>query len=164
MKYLPRQSIITGKETILATFWQRALAFIIDIIAIGVLMGIIVAICSLFGAQLSNVDMKGFREVKVIGHGWTKAFALIPTLYFALLTYFTNGKTLGKWIMRIRVISIFHHRIFFWHCIERALGYAASAFEVGVGFLQIFWNPNRMCLHDRIAETIVIIEKRGKRR
>jgi hypothetical protein len=36
------------------------------------------------------------------------------------------------------------------------LGYFASAFEFGFGFFQAFWNPNRMALHDKIGETIVI--------
>jgi hypothetical protein len=26
----------------------------------------------------------------------------------------------------------------------------------GIGVLQFFWSPNRMCVHDRIAETIVL--------
>jgi uncharacterized RDD family membrane protein YckC len=89
-------------------------------------------------------------------------FATIPTIYFSLVNYFSKGKTLGKWIMRIRIVSIYHPRISFWHCVERALGYAASTLEAGLGFLQIFWNPNRMCLHDRIAETIGIQDKKKK--
>jgi hypothetical protein len=28
--------------------------------------------------------------------------------------------------------------------------------ELGLGFLQIFWDHNRMCAQDRLAETIVI--------
>ena len=39
---------------------------------------------------------------------------------------------------------------------ERALGYGAAVLELGLGFLQFFWSPNRMCAQDRLAETIVI--------
>jgi uncharacterized RDD family membrane protein YckC len=47
-----------------------------------------------------------------------------------------------------------------WHAIERALGYGASALELGFGFLQYFIHPNKQTVHDRIAETIVV--KEGK--
>jgi hypothetical protein len=53
-----------------------------------------------------------------------------------------------------------HDRLSLWHCVERALGYGASALELGFGFFQYFIHPNRQTVHDRIAETIVIDEGR----
>jgi hypothetical protein len=55
-------------------------------------------------------------------------------------------------------VSIVHHQMGSWHSIERALGYGASAFEFG--FAQYFIHPNRRTVHDRMAETIVIRDKR----
>jgi uncharacterized RDD family membrane protein YckC len=43
------------------------------------------------------------------------------------------------------------------------LGYGASALEAGFGFFQYFLQPNRACVHDRIAETIVVKEPREKK-
>jgi hypothetical protein len=51
---------------------------------------------------------------------------------------------------------MYHRRLGLWHCIERSLGYIASTLEAGLGFLQVFWNPNKMTLHDKIGETVVI--------
>ncbi len=162
MKYIPLHPVVKEEETILATFWQRAWAISIDFISISILVALIEGICAAFGFHVKLSDLE---NLKVAGHeGSSKIFATIPTLYFALMNYFTNGRTIGKWMMHIRVESIYHNRISFWHCVERALGYAASTLEIGLGFLQIFWNPNRMCLHDRIAETIVIIEKKEKKK
>jgi uncharacterized RDD family membrane protein YckC len=62
--------------------------------------------------------------------------------------------------MKIRVVSITHEQLSLWHSIERSLGYAASALEFGFGFIQYFIHPNRRTVHDRIAETIVISEKK----
>ena len=168
MKYKPLHPIIDEHETILANFWRRFLAFIIDLIVIMALIAILINIIDFLGLQLTKVSIKGFHEIEINAVGASETgisflkigFASIPTIYFTLMNYFSNGKTIGKWIMRIRIVSLYHHRISFWHCVERALGYAASALEAGLGFLQIFWNSNRMCLHDRIAETIVIQEKR----
>jgi len=50
----------------------------------------------------------------------------------------------------------------FWHCFERSLGYFTSALEFGFGYIQAIWNPNRMALHDKIGETIVISLPRKK--
>jgi uncharacterized RDD family membrane protein YckC len=80
----------------------------------------------------------------------------IPVLYFGLITYFTNGYTIGKRIFRIRIVSTNHKRLTLWHSIERSLGYYASSLEFGFGFLQYFIDYNRRTVHDRIAETIVI--------
>ena len=65
--------------------------------------------------------------------------------------------------MGIRVVSLTHHRLSLWHSIERALGYGASALELGFGFVQFFIEPNRRTVHDRIAETIVVKEPRRVR-
>jgi len=86
------------------------------------------------------------------------AWALWLVLYFGLWVWQTNGKTLGKWLLRIRIVSLTHERIALWQSVERALGYGASALEAGFGFLQYFLYPNHRCVHDRIAETIVIAE------
>jgi uncharacterized RDD family membrane protein YckC len=69
---------------------------------------------------------------------------------------FGKGQTLGKRIFRIRVVSLVHPQLTLWQSIERALGYGASMLGGGFGFLQYFVHPNRCCVHDRIAETIVV--------
>ena len=51
-------------------------------------------------------------------------------------------------------------RITLWQSVERALGYGASALEGGFGFVQYFLYGNHCCVHDRIAETIVVKERR----
>ena len=70
--------------------------------------------------------------------------------------YFSKGQTIGKYFLRIKVLSIYHEHLGLWHCIERSLGYIVSALEFGFGYLQALWNPNRMALHDKIGETVVI--------
>ncbi len=87
------------------------------------------------------------------------AWVLWLVLYFGLCMWKTNGLTLGKKLLRIRVVSLEHERMTLWQSTERALGYGASALEAGFGFLQYFLYPNHRCLHDRIAETIVVAER-----
>ena len=80
-------------------------------------------------------------------------------LYFGLFFHFTNGLTPGKRLLGIRVVSLTHPRLTLFQSIERALGYGASALEGGFGFLQYFLNPNHQCAHDRLAETIVVLNR-----
>lgn len=81
-------------------------------------------------------------------------------LYFGLVLFWGNGRTPGKRLVGIRVVSLVHERITFCQSMERALGYGASMLEGGFGFVQYSTNPNRCCVHDRIAETIVSDKKR----
>jgi len=92
------------------------------------------------------------------------AWVLWLVLYFGLMVWKTNGLTPGKRLLRIRVVSLTHERITLWQSVERALGYGASALEAGFGFLQYFLYPNHRCVHDRIAETIVVRDEAGRRR
>jgi uncharacterized RDD family membrane protein YckC len=87
------------------------------------------------------------------------AWAAWMVLYFGLCVWKTNGLTLGKRLLGIRVASLTHPRIRLWQSVERALGYGASALEGGFGFFQYFFYPNHVCVHDRIAETIVVRDR-----
>ncbi len=137
----------------LASFTRRGTAFFIDIAIAAMLFGI-----SAF-----------FIGPLLVDNGWIKnddeiIFALNlnwysitwTVLYFSLATYWGNGKTVGKRIMKIRTVSLVHKHISLWHSLERALGYGASTAEFGFGFIQYFIHPNKRTLHDKIAETIVI--------
>ena len=85
-----------------------------------------------------------------------KGNIVVALLYWGLGNYFGNGRTPGKWIARTRAVSLTSERMGAWQSIERALGYGAAVLEGGLGFLQFFWDRNRMCAQDRLAETIVV--------
>jgi uncharacterized RDD family membrane protein YckC len=145
----------------LASFASRAIAFFIDFLIAGALfLGVLAAAGALlnrftsFGKSHENIHI----ELNFF-HNWYSVLYLV--IFFGLSVYWGNGRTLGKRVMGIRVVSLVHSRMSLWHSIERALGYGASALEFGFGFAQYFIHPNRRTVHDRIAETIVIRDKRG---
>jgi uncharacterized RDD family membrane protein YckC len=82
--------------------------------------------------------------------------------YWGLGNYFGNGRTPGKWVSRTRILSLTNERMGAWQSFERALGDAAAVLEGGLGFLQFFWDRNRVCAQDRLAETIVVDVRRQK--
>jgi hypothetical protein len=179
-----RMQELNGSE--LASFTRRAIALYLDFIFAGLLILAVAISLSAFQANRKpgghaprlQYHALSFSElIQLIHHGEEPApesrprsvnltlkffgnwySVLYLTLFLGLSNYFGNGRTLGKRIVGIRVVSLVQRRLSFWHSFERALGYGASTLELGFGFLQYFIHPNRRTVHDRIAETIVVRE------
>ncbi len=152
----------------LASFRRRLAAYLIDMVLVFGTYGPAMA-----GLRHLLFDVLGMREeIYHSAHTQVRfefqmltevAWVLWLVLYFGLCVWRTNGRTLGKLLLRIRVVSLEHERMTLWQSVERALGYGASALEGGFGFLQYFLYPNHRCVHDRIAETIVVREMKRAR-
>ncbi len=135
----------------LAGFKPRMWAILID-------FAIIVAVKGIFGrgplGHLKHLaEEHGELMVRILDEGKE---IIESVLYFGVALKLGKGQTPGKKLMKIRVISLTEDSIGWWQSIERALGYGASLLEGGFGFAQYYLNRNRMCVHDRIAETIVV--------
>jgi uncharacterized RDD family membrane protein YckC len=138
----------------LASFGERAAAFAIDFVLAAFLFVLAAVPIGKFLEKILHRDIQ--IELNLF-HNWYSIVYLV--LFFGASLYLGKGRTIGKRIMRIRVLSLVHDRVSLWHSVERALGYGASALEAGFGFLQYFIHPNRRTVHDRIAETIVVKER-----
>jgi len=166
----------------LASFRRRAAGFLLDLfigaVPLSILFGFFIVYASRHGWLEEGKPLLRFFEhehmVEVTGKGSDRNVIFDVgflnnlvglvwwVLYFGLSLYWGKGKTLGKRLVGIRVVSLDHERLSLWHCIERALAYGASALEAGFGFFQYFLDKNRRTVHDRIAETIVVREERTK--
>lgn len=136
----------------LASFRQRAWAMAIDLLLIAILRG-------LFGFHGHHGDDDGgpLTMAKLIMDGIHHIQELVESgIYFAVLLKLGKGQTPGKWFMKCKVVSLVHDGMGWWPSIERALGYGASLLEGGFGYVQFFFTRNQQCVHDRIAETIVL--------
>jgi uncharacterized RDD family membrane protein YckC len=58
--------------------------------------------------------------------------------------------------MGIRVVRLNGQPLSLWFSLERFGGYAAGIATGVLGFLQVFWHPNRQGIHDRVARTVVV--------
>ncbi|MGA9504232.1 MAG: RDD family protein, partial [Terriglobales bacterium] len=142
----PRVHALEGLP--LATFWQRALGYWIDVLLAVLLWAPAEIGWRRFVLHEQTINVQwDFHEVGNV---------IVALIYFGLGNYWGNGQTPGKWIARTRAISLASERMGRWQSIERALGYGAAVLEGGLGFLQFFWDRNRMCAQDRLAETIVV--------
>ena len=148
----------------LASFSTRAIAFGIDmLLAIASFVVIYltaVFLCIKLGWISGDVHIV-FDPFHIGGsHEDAWKSVIYYLVFIALSNYIGNGATLGKRWMKIRAVSLVHDRLSLWQSTERALGYGASALEGFFGFFQYFIHPNRRTVHDRIAETIVVSERK----
>ena len=133
---------------LLATFWQRLLGYCVDLV---------VAVAIWFPLEFSwRHFLLHEKDMRIVWDFHEAGNIVVMVLYWGLANYFGNGQTIGKWVARTRVLSVTSEDMGLWQSVERGLGYGAAVLEGGLGFLQFFWDPNRMCAQDRLAETIVI--------
>lgn len=95
--------------------------------------------------------LRSIAEDLGVGLGWFG-------LYFTATTAMWQGRTPGKRLFGIRVISLTGKPIGWWASFERFGGYAAGFATGLLGFLQVLWDDNRQGIHDKIAATAVIRE------
>jgi uncharacterized RDD family membrane protein YckC len=164
----------------LAGFWRRAVAFLIDCFLMAVLLSVLTTLgfnglqnlrqmwgnsgpaeyhlpvvkeLRVRGMKLQLINIEGNEVIHVA------ATVVVPVLYCGVFLWAGKGRTPGKRLLKIRVVSLAHRHITLWHAVERALGYGAAALELGFGFVQFFIHPYRRCAQDRLAETIVVTER-----
>ena len=82
-------------------------------------------------------------------------------MYFSLLPEFWSGRTLGKKLLRLRIVELSGQPLTPLRALKRYGGYAAGIATGGLGFVQALWDPNRQCLHDKAAHTVVLNERDG---
>jgi uncharacterized RDD family membrane protein YckC len=139
---------------LLAAFWQRLLGYCVDLL---------VAVIIWFPVEFSwRHFLLRETDSHIVWDFHEPGNLVVMVLYYGLANYFGNGQTPGKWVARTRVMSLTGGRMGLWQSFERGLGYGAAVLELGLGFLQFFWDRNRMCAQDRLAETIVVDVRKPK--
>ncbi len=77
-------------------------------------------------------------------------------LYFALMESSKRQGTLGKNILKIKVVNEQGNVISFGKATIRHLGKILSGLIFLIGFIMMFFTKKQQCLHDLIAKTLVI--------
>lgn len=85
------------------------------------------------------------------------------TVYLTLFLALWQGRTPGKKAMGLRVVRLNGEPLGLYMSLERAGGYMAGLATGLLGFAQVWWDPNRQAIHDKITETVVIRERMPNR-
>jgi len=120
-----------------ASFGRRFVAYLIDVILIGIVGGVLVAI---FGTEIGyGIDL------------------LLGIAYFGYLEGGPKGQTLGKMALGIRVIDFSSGGpIGYVRGIVRYLGRIVSGIVCLLGYLWMLWDKEKQTWHDKIATTVVV--------
>lgn len=97
--------------------------------------------------------LRGLIDDLGTGFGWA-------AIYLTVTHAWWKGVSIGKKIFGIRVVMIDKRPLNWWLSFERAGGYAAGFATGLLGFAQVFWDPNRQAIHDKVSETIVIQDRK----
>ena len=148
----------------LASFRARATAFLIDVVLVYLAilgLALLKGLLAFLFRLIFHHPVHGHSMAFEFGHheGSFLPGTFFTVLYFGLLTWRDKGRSPGKRLLAIRVVSLVHRHLTLWHAIERSLGYFAAFLEGGFGFFQFFIHPYRRTIQDRIAETIVVTER-----
>ncbi|MBZ2162875.1 RDD family protein [Alteromonas stellipolaris] len=92
---------------------------------------------------------KGIIQDLGLGFGWA-------AVYFTLFSLLWRGQTPGKKVCNIRVVSLSGEPLGMLDCFGRYGGYGAGFATGLLGFLQVYWDPNRQAIQDKISATVVI--------
>jgi uncharacterized RDD family membrane protein YckC len=140
-----------------AGFGERLAAYLIDSFVVGIIVG-------LPGVCLGVVAGWMMHRESEFGGG---VFILLILLYIIIaiagsflyygLMWSRTGQTVGKQLMRIKVVTVDGIPPSFWLSIGRAvIGYGLSSSVFSLGFLWMLWDDQQQTWHDRLFGTYVV--------
>jgi uncharacterized RDD family membrane protein YckC len=154
----------------LAEFWQRLLAYLLDSLILGVALMIpmILVLAGLFAPYFSSIDPDNppdplvFLLLELLAFTIIGALNVIATYVYFVRMCHKTGQTIGKRVMKIRVVrAVDGGPIDLRTAKRRWLAQHVSAlvafyFNLADGLWQLWDQPYRQCLHDKCAETVVV--------
>jgi len=141
-------------------FWRRLGAFIIDLLMISLLcglMGIMAYIAYKVGLAGHNRKLS-FGNASPLMAFFTFGVVFLTSAYF-IVFHGMSGQTIGKFVLRLRVIGSEREAITYRRALLRwiaTVGFGLLSF--GVSFLWIIWSKEKRGWHDFLARTWVIRE------
>jgi uncharacterized RDD family membrane protein YckC len=149
-----------------AGFWRRLIAYVIDstLTAIVFFVLFMIAIMAFFFGSISGNNRGSLADLMY--PEMTSSYVLFIWIFYAAVsiayfTYFhgTTGRTPGKMLLGLQVISTEGAPISFGIAFLRAVGYLVSGALFNFGFIWIAFDKKKQGWHDKIASTVVIIRE-----
>jgi uncharacterized RDD family membrane protein YckC len=151
--------LVTSPAAEPAQFLTRAGAFFIDIFAVSLISAFICFALFVFYQKTHLVNgwpSLGTRPRFAIEAFKNAVNLIIFMSYFPLCYWWTNGRTLGKKIFGIRVVSNKEAELSLRTSFIRSCAYQLSYLALGIGFMLPLFRADKRTLHDIISGTEVI--------
>ena len=142
-----------------AGFWRRLLAFTIDTLLLSLLSTLMLA--TLYGTEyLAQVQqLKEFSQINWLDVVLEQAFPALWTIGFWIILMATPGKLLldcqvvdARTLQKASPVQL----------TVRYLAYLLSILPLGLGFLWIAFNKRHQGWHDKLANTVVILQDESR--
>lgn len=150
-------------QTKKSLFFRRAAAYLADLLVVyGLVVGVLLACIFVYGTVKYGGDtlmLKSLANAKSTRTFTFWAHAMLYLSYFTLCHWYA-GRTLGKWVMGLRVVRAENHaELSFGQSLVRSLAYLVSGqLTLGIGFLLPVFRRDGKTLHDILTGTIVSLQ------
>ena len=148
-----------------AGFWVRVAAYLIDGIAVWFMGACLVAIIGLITVPfgITRGLLVPFHPVWYFyGGTWSFIWLIVPALYFVLLWVLRGGQTPGMMALRIKVIRADGSQLDWGAAVVRFIGYVICWLTLGLLFAWVAFDGRKQGLHDKMADTYVIMLPRAR--
>jgi len=142
-----------------AGFFTRTVSFLIDLLVVGFLVGGMVWIAGTLDQAFERLI-----DVRVSLQAIALVVAPLVALGYFVLLWTLAGRTIGKWLMGLRVVSSTGSTPTVVQSVARVLGYLLSALVLYLGYLWVLVDRRRMAWHDHLAGTHVVYDRSPSRR
>jgi uncharacterized RDD family membrane protein YckC len=153
-----------GGQFVLAGWWSRVWAYLIDGLIVGV--GALILFLPIVAAGLTVDTDAGWAALAAAGFVWLLCLAVAALLYAPAMMARTNGRTLGRMATNIRVVRASGEPISFGFAVLREvvvkwfLFGVAGAITGGIAqlldVLWPLWDEQNRCVHDFAVDTRVV--------
>ncbi len=143
-----------------AGFWLRFAAYIIDSIILNTAIFVLAFIVGIASVIFEGVAGAASGIVGVLGTSLIYILSFVGAwLYFAMMESSSKQGTLGKMALGMKVTDAQGRRISFGRATGRFFAKVLSALTLLVGYVMIGFTEKKQGLHDKIAETYVVMKK-----
>lgn len=146
-----------------AGFWIRAVALVIDVVAVGITYSVIqVPLTLMFGGSgpwFDRPDFSGpFWMDPAIGgpSGLLSFFWLVTDAAYHTYFVYAHGATPGKLALRLKVVVATGAPMTLGLALGRYIASWVSTVVLCIGFIIAAFDPQKRTLHDRICSTRVV--------
>lgn len=137
-----------------AGFFSRLAAFLIDMLLVNIVLSVIKIPVWFLKLSLGNSIL--FQEILFEYTFFDILYYLLTLAYFVVATYCCSA-TVGKYLMRIKVISADGEKLSFMTVLIReSIGRYLSGIIICVGYIIAGLDNRKQGLHDKIADTYVV--------
>ncbi|HTK21010.1 MAG TPA: RDD family protein [Mucilaginibacter sp.] len=159
--YFESQGVYYPTRAILANFWWRLLAYVIDYIV--VLLSLMMLLLGL-GLILAYTGVNSSEHETATGDADTAGAYTVLRLLVLIVLIFYNAAfeatrlqgSIGKTICKLKVVNAAGEKLSFGIALGRNFAKILSSMVCGLGFFSVLWDKNRQAWHDHLAKTFII--------